>query len=82
MRFEHGPINCRSVVVVIAPPKMLSAPKSNAVATGVMGPALTALLLALIMSAANLFEPVAADDVCHHYYAEQVLKQPLQPFGF
>lgn len=31
------------------------------------------------MNAANLFEPVSVDDVCHHYYAEQVQNAPFAP---
>ncbi|MFK7742627.1 MAG: glycosyltransferase family 39 protein, partial [Planctomycetota bacterium] len=41
-----------------------------------------ALAVALVMNAANLLEPVTVDDVCHHYYAAQVLREPLNPFGF
>ncbi|HEB52747.1 MAG TPA: hypothetical protein ENI87_05790 [bacterium] len=43
---------------------------------------LVALLLALTMCAANLLEPVTADDVCHHYYAAQVAADPLHPYEF
>lgn len=41
-----------------------------------------ALLVAVVMNAANLFEPVAVDDVCHQYYAAQVARDPLHPFEF
>jgi hypothetical protein len=47
-----------------------------------MGPALIALLVAVLMNAANLFEPMTVDDVCHQYYAEQVRNAPLAPFEF
>lgn len=41
-----------------------------------------ALLVAFLMNMANLLEPVTVDDVCHHYYAEQVSRDPLQPYEF
>lgn len=41
-----------------------------------------ALLLAVVMNAANLLEPVAVDDVCHHYYAAQVAAAPTAPYEF
>ncbi|MCB9878248.1 MAG: hypothetical protein H6835_11675 [Planctomycetes bacterium] len=41
-----------------------------------------ALLVAVVMVVANLFEPLTVDDVCHHYYAEQVARDPLHPFEF
>jgi len=41
-----------------------------------------ALLLAVVMNAANLFEPVTVDDVCHHYYAAQVAADPTAPYEF
>lgn len=41
-----------------------------------------AFVVALVMNLSNLFEPLAVDDVCHQYYAEQVAKAPLQPFEF
>ena len=41
-----------------------------------------AFLVALVMNLVNLWEPLTVDDVCHHYYAEQVSKAPLQPFEF
>jgi hypothetical protein len=43
---------------------------------------LCALLVALVMNLVNLFEPLTVDDVCHHYYAAQVARAPLQPFEF
>lgn len=45
-------------------------------------PVLVALLVALVMNACNLFEPLTVDDVCHRYYAEQVARDPLHPFDF
>lgn len=38
--------------------------------------------MALVMNGLNLFEPLTVDDVCHHYYAEQVARDPLRPFEF
>jgi hypothetical protein len=43
---------------------------------------LCALVVALVMNLVNLFEPLTVDDVCHHYYAAQVARAPLQPFEF
>lgn len=51
-------------------------------AKGSRSAAWVALLVALVMNLSNLFEPLAVDDVCHQYYAEQVAKAPLQPFEF
>jgi hypothetical protein len=41
-----------------------------------------ALLFAIAMNATNLAEPLAVDDVCHHYYAAQVARDPLHPYEF
>lgn len=41
-----------------------------------------ALLVALLMTLANAFEPPTVDDVCHYYYARQVAAHPSQPFEF
>ena len=41
-----------------------------------------AFVVALVMNLSNLFEPLAVDDVCHQYYAEQVARDPLRPFEF
>ena len=41
-----------------------------------------AFVIALVMNLSNLWEPLAVDDVCHQYYAEQVSKDPLHPFEF
>lgn len=41
-----------------------------------------AFVIALVMNLTNLWEPLAVDDVCHQYYAEQVSKDPLHPFEF
>jgi len=38
--------------------------------------------VALVMNLVNLFEPLTVDDVCHHLYAEQVARSPLQPYEF
>lgn len=56
---------------------MLSAPKNRTRKSAVI-----ALLIAIVMNAANLFEPMSVDDVCHHYYAEQVKNAPLAPYEF
>ncbi|MEO6595163.1 MAG: hypothetical protein ABIP94_10465 [Planctomycetota bacterium] len=45
-------------------------------------PALIAFLVALVINLVNLWEPLTVDDVCHHYYAAQVAKEPLRPFEF
>src|SRR5688572_9249108 len=41
-----------------------------------------ALLFAIVMNVTNLVEPLAVDDVCHHYYAAQVARDPLHPYEF
>ncbi|MCC7398727.1 MAG: glycosyltransferase family 39 protein [Planctomycetes bacterium] len=45
-------------------------------------PWLLALVLAVAMTLANLWEPLTVDDVCHHYYAAQVAAAPADPYGF
>lgn len=40
------------------------------------------LLVALVMTLCNAWEPPTVDDVCHHYYARQVAKDPLHPLSF
>ena len=56
---------------------MHQAPAKNARSSG-----LISLLVACVMVAANLFEPLTVDDCCHHYYARQVAHHPTQPFEF
>lgn len=45
-------------------------------------PACIALLVALAMNLANLFEPLTVDDVCHQYYAAQAAHHPGAPLEF
>ena len=50
--------------------------------TSCRSPAGVALLVAVAMVLANLFEPLTVDDCAHHYYAEQVARHPTAPFEF
>lgn len=43
---------------------------------------LLTLLVALLMTLGNAFEPFAIDDACHHYYASQAAREPLRPYEF
>lgn len=59
--------------MLLEPPATAARPRS---------PALVALLVALVMNLANLFEPLTVDDVCHHYYAAQAAHHPTAPLEF
>lgn len=52
------------------------------VATSRRRPWLFTLGLAVAVTLANLWEPLAVDDVCHHYFAAQVAASPAHPYEF